>query len=45
VLTPATPPGVIEPSIQHEVQPLGSVKFYVEFHRREDAPTGVGEAR
>lgn len=33
VLTPADPPGVIEPTILHEVEPLGSVRFYVEFHR------------
>lgn len=25
--------GVIEPQVLHEVQPLGSVKFYVEFCR------------
>jgi tellurite resistance-related uncharacterized protein len=34
VLTPDTPPGVIEPAILHEVAPLGPVRFYVEFHRR-----------
>lgn len=34
VLTPETPPGVIEPVILHEVAPLGPVRFYVEFHRR-----------
>jgi tellurite resistance-related uncharacterized protein len=34
VLTPETPPGVIEPTILHEVEPLGQVRFYVEFHRR-----------
>ena len=33
VLTPETPPGVIEPTILHCVEPLGSVRFYVEFHR------------
>jgi tellurite resistance-related uncharacterized protein len=33
VLTPDTPPGVVEPAILHEVQPLGPVRFYVEFHR------------
>jgi tellurite resistance-related uncharacterized protein len=33
VLTPATGPGVIEPTILHEVEPLGRVRFYVEFHR------------
>jgi hypothetical protein len=25
----------VEPTILHEVKPLGSVSFYVEFHRRE----------
>ena len=24
--------GVVEPTILHEVKPLGSVKFYVEFY-------------
>ena len=33
VLTPQTPPGVIEPTILHRVEPLGPVRFYVEFHR------------
>ncbi len=37
VLTPDTPPGVVEPTILHEVEPLGPVRFYVEFHRREPA--------
>lgn len=35
VLTPQTPPGVIEPTIVHRVEPLGPVRFYVEFHRAE----------
>lgn len=35
VLTPETPPGVIEPTILHRVEPLGPVRFYVEFHRAE----------
>lgn len=35
VLTPETAPGVVEPTILHEVEPLGPVQFYVEFHRRE----------
>ena len=26
-------PGVVEPTVLHEVQPLGEVKFYVEFYR------------
>lgn len=33
ILTPDTPPGVVEPTILHEVEPLGPVRFYVEFHR------------
>lgn len=37
VLTPDTPPGVVEPTILHAVEPLGAVRFYVEFHRREEA--------
>ena len=32
VLTPGSP-GVIAPEQQHEVAPLGPVRFYVEFHR------------
>jgi tellurite resistance-related uncharacterized protein len=37
VLTPEDPPGVVEPTILHEVEPLGPVRFFVEFHRREEA--------
>jgi tellurite resistance-related uncharacterized protein len=33
VLTPDTPPGVVEPTILHRATPLGTVRFYVEFHR------------
>ncbi len=36
VLTPTDPPGVIEPTILHAVEPLGPVRFYVEFHKLED---------
>ena len=35
VLTPEQP-GVVEPEVPHEVQPLGPVRFFVEFLR---APT------
>jgi len=35
ILTPETRPGVVEPTVLHEVEPLGSVRFQVEFHRRE----------
>ena len=29
--------GVVEPTILHEVEPLGPVQFFVEFHREEPA--------
>lgn len=32
VLEPGAP-GVVEPTILHEVEPLGPVRFFVEFHR------------
>lgn len=38
VLTPNVAPGVVEPTIAHEVAPLGPVRFYVEFHRARGAP-------
>jgi tellurite resistance-related uncharacterized protein len=39
VLTPDAAPGVVEPAVLHEVEPLGAVRFYVEFHRvRSGAP-------
>lgn len=33
VLTPDTGPGLIEPTILHRVEPIGTVKFHVEFLR------------
>jgi len=36
VLTPSTPPGVIEPTIAHRVEPLGEVRFHVAFLRVAD---------
>jgi tellurite resistance-related uncharacterized protein len=33
VLEPGRPPGVVEPTVLHEVEPLGAVRFFVEFHR------------
>lgn len=36
VLTPETPPGVVEPTIRHHVQPLGKVCFHVDFLRARD---------
>ena len=32
VLTPETP-GIVEPGVPHEVEPLGAVRFRVEFLR------------
>jgi hypothetical protein len=32
VLSPDTP-GVVEPEVPHEVEPLGGVRFFVEFLR------------
>jgi tellurite resistance-related uncharacterized protein len=32
VLTPQGEPGVVEPTIIHSIEPLGPVRFYVEFH-------------
>lgn len=37
VLTTQTPPGVVEPTIVHSVEPLGPVRFYVEFYRGGEA--------
>jgi tellurite resistance-related uncharacterized protein len=36
VLTPGDGLGVVEPTILHEVEPLGLVRFYVEFQKLED---------
>lgn len=33
VLTPDSEPGVVEPTILHRVQPIGAVRFHVEFLR------------
>lgn len=38
ILTADAPPGVVEPTILHEVEPLGPVRFYVEFHRAAEEP-------
>ncbi|MCM8730427.1 DUF1971 domain-containing protein [Hephaestia sp. MAHUQ-44] len=34
ILTPDTPPGIVEPTILHQVEPLGPVRFHVEFWRQ-----------
>jgi tellurite resistance-related uncharacterized protein len=33
VLTPDGEPGVVEPTVLHKVEPLGAVRFWVEFWR------------
>lgn len=33
ILTPDAPPGVVEPTILHRVEPIGPVQFHVEFYR------------
>ena len=33
ILSPASGPAVIEPTIRHNVEPIGRVRFYVEFWR------------
>jgi tellurite methyltransferase len=34
--------GVVLPGVEHEVEPLGAVRFHVEFYRRQDAPATPG---
>ncbi len=33
ILTPDSPPGLVEPTILHWVEPLGEVRFRIEFFR------------
>jgi tellurite resistance-related uncharacterized protein len=33
ILTAGAEPGLVEPTVLHEVEPLGPVRFYVEFLR------------
>jgi tellurite resistance-related uncharacterized protein len=35
LLTPDKP-GIVEPTVPHEVAPIGPVRFYVEFHAKPD---------
>ena len=37
LLTPETAPGVIEPTIRHDVETQGPVRFHIEFWRAADA--------
>lgn len=36
LLTPDTPPGVVEPTVLHRVEPLGAVRFHVQFLRERE---------
>ncbi|WP_324749237.1 DUF1971 domain-containing protein [Sphingomonas sp. LY54] len=36
ILALDTPPGIVEPTVLHHVEPLGPVRFHVEFYRRAD---------
>jgi tellurite resistance-related uncharacterized protein len=38
VLDLAGAPGLVEPSVPHEVTPLGPVRFQVDFYRMTQAP-------
>lgn len=40
MLTPRSDEGVIEPTILHRVEPIGAVRFYVEFLRETQGPEG-----
>ena len=35
-LSPGTP-GIVIPEIRHHVEPIGSVRFFVEFYKRRDS--------
>jgi tellurite methyltransferase len=35
-LSPGTP-GIVSPEIRHHVEPIGSVRFFVEFYKRRDS--------
>lgn len=33
ILSKAIPPGIVEPTILHRIEPIGAVRFHVEFWR------------
>ena len=37
MLTPECEPGIVEPTILHRVEPVGAVRFHVQFLRSADA--------
>lgn len=45
ILEPGSLPGVVEPTVLHEVVPLGPIRFYVQFHRiRNRTSSGAAAA-
>lgn len=33
-------PGIVIPEIRHHVEPIGAVRFFVEFYKRRDSDSG-----
>lgn len=44
ILEPGLTPGVVEPTVLHEVAPVGPVRFYIEFHRIRNGISGGADA-
>lgn len=38
ILAAGGSPGLVQPEVRHEVAPLGSVRFFVEFYRQPPRP-------
>lgn len=45
ILSPEDAPGIVEPTVLHEVEPIGAVRFYVEFLKAPDRPDQTGTDR
>jgi tellurite resistance-related uncharacterized protein len=45
ILAPGRDPGGVEPTILHEVEPLGAVRFFVEFLRARAEPDVLVDVR
>lgn len=41
ILVPGSPPGVVEPTILHCVEPVGPVRFLVQFYRSAPEPIAL----
>lgn len=44
VLEAGQPPGVIAPQVRHEVEPVGPVRFYLEFYHRPERLKGANRS-